>query len=31
MDTADTRAYDAHNLPAYSDVPLPDGRGPNGA
>jgi uncharacterized protein len=26
METADTSAYNAHNLPAYSDVPLPEGR-----
>jgi uncharacterized protein len=26
METADTSAYNAHNLPAYADVPLPDGR-----
>jgi uncharacterized protein len=25
METADTSAYNAHNLPAYSDVPLPGG------
>ncbi len=25
MESADTSAYNAHNLPAYSDVPLPDG------
>jgi alpha/beta superfamily hydrolase len=24
METADTSAYNAHNLPAYSDVPLPE-------
>jgi uncharacterized protein len=27
METADTTAYNAHNLPAYADVPLPEGRG----
>jgi alpha/beta superfamily hydrolase len=27
METADTSAYNAHNLPAYADVPLPEGRG----
>jgi uncharacterized protein len=26
METADTSAYHAHNLPAYADVPLPEGR-----
>jgi hypothetical protein len=32
METADTSAYNSHNLPAYSDVPLPDRRGrTNGA
>jgi hypothetical protein len=27
METADTSAYNAHNLAAYSDVPLPEGHG----
>jgi alpha/beta superfamily hydrolase len=26
MEIADTSAYNAHNLPAYADVPLPEGR-----
>jgi alpha/beta superfamily hydrolase len=26
MESADTSAYNAHNLPAYADVPLPEGR-----
>ncbi len=26
METADTSAYHAHNLPAYADVPRPEGR-----